>query len=68
MHERLDEAELLAIPRRELAQRPVELGVEALGQLVAHSPVDASAESAQVVQHRRPGERGIEDEIAGQEE
>ena len=44
VHERLDETELLAIARRELADRAVELGVEASGELVAQAPVDAAAE------------------------
>ena len=44
VHERLDQPELLAVARRELAHRAVELGVEALGQLVADPPVDAAAQ------------------------
>ena len=67
VHERLDEAELLAVAGRELAQRPVELGVEAVDELVAHPPVDAAAELCQVVEHRRTRELRVEREVAGQE-
>ena len=36
MHERLHETELLAVTGRQLAYRPVEVGVEALGECVAY--------------------------------
>ena len=43
VHERLDQAELLAITGRELVHRAVELGVEALSEAIAHAAVDAAA-------------------------
>ena len=67
VHEGLDQAELLAVAGRELAHRPVELGVEALGERVAKAPVDAAAELGQVVQHLRSGQLRVQREIAGQE-
>ena len=67
MHERLDQAELLAVARRQLAYPPVEVGVEPLCERVANPAVDTAAELGQVVQHRRAAQHRIEGELAGQE-
>ncbi len=37
VHERLDQAELLSVAGRQLADRAIEIGVEPLGQRVAHA-------------------------------
>ena len=58
VHERLHQPELLPVSRRELADPPAELGVEAVCQRLADSFVSAAAERREVVQHRRPGHIG----------
>ena len=67
VHERLHEAELLAIAGRELPHGSVERGVEAVRQLVAHAPVDATMEICEEVEHLGAGELLKEREIAGEE-
>ena len=64
VHERLNQAELLAVTGRELPHRASELRAEALGQLIAQAPVHTSAQVGQVVEHRRPVELWVEREIA----
>ena len=67
VHEGLDQADLLAVAGRELAHRPIELGVEALGERGAQAPVHAASELGQVVQYLRSGQLRVQGEIAGQE-
>jgi hypothetical protein len=67
VHERLDEAELLAVTRRQLAYSPVEVGIEALCKLFAKPPVDTTPQVRQVVEHRRSAQHRVERELAWQE-
>jgi ATP/maltotriose-dependent transcriptional regulator MalT len=67
VHERLDEPELLAVAGRELAHRAIDLGIEALDQPIADTPVHAAAQAGEMVQHLRAAELRVEREVAGQE-
>jgi hypothetical protein len=67
VHERLDQAELLTVTRRQLAYPPAEVGVEPFCERVANPAVDTAAELGQVVQHRRAAQDRIEGELTGQE-
>ena len=67
VHEGLDQSELLSVAGRQLADRAIEIGVEALGQGVAHARVDSTAELREVVEHHPPGQLRVHRQITGQE-
>ncbi len=66
VHERLDQAELLPVAGRELADRSIEVCVEALDQRVTQPPIDAPSQRRQVVEHRPARQLRIQGQIAGQ--
>src|SRR5262249_40913397 len=67
VHECLNQTELLAVTRRQLANRAVEGGLEALGELVARTPVDSAAKVGEVVEDLSPAQLRIESRLAGKE-
>jgi hypothetical protein len=67
MHERLNQAELLAVAGRQLTNRRVELRVETHSQRVTDAPIDPTPEVGKVVEDVRTGELWVEREIAGKE-
>ena len=66
VHERLDEPELLPVAGRQLPNRPVELGVEALGELGDAAGPDVAVQPREEAEHRRAGQQGVETEVPGQ--
>ena len=53
-----DEADLLLVPFREVADPPVQIELEPLGELVDDLPVDAAAEPTEVGDERERGATG----------
>ena len=66
MHERLDQPPLLAVARRQLPERPAQVGVEPLGERVANAALDTAPQLRKVVEHGGPAEPRIEREAPGQ--
>ena len=66
VHEGLDLAELLPVPGRELSDRPLEVGREAVRQSVPDARVDAAPEPREMVEHRPPGQLRIQRQVAGE--
>jgi hypothetical protein len=66
VHEGLDEAQLLPVAGRQLADGPVQVGAEALGQRVAAPAIDPAAQLAQVVEDHRARQLRIQAEVTGE--
>ena len=66
VHERLDQADLLPIARRQVTDLLGEVGVEAVGQLVDVAPVHPAPQVAEVGDRVAPGQVGVHGEVAGQ--
>jgi hypothetical protein len=66
VHERLDQADLLAIAGRELANRTLKLGVKTLRERVPEAAIDTPAKFCEVVEHLSPGQLRVKREIAGE--
>ena len=67
MHERLHEPELLPVPSRQLAHRPVERSVETCGELVPDATVHTAAQRGEEVEDRRAREPRVELEVTREE-
>ncbi len=66
MHEGLDETHLLLVAVRERLDRPIQLGVEALGELLGVGQVLHAAERREVAQQVATGHARVERHLAGE--
>ena len=66
VHEGLDQADLLPVPGRQVADGAIDIGAEPLDQRVAHARIDPTPQFREVVEHGASGQFRIQREVAGQ--
>ena len=65
VHECLNQAELLPVPRRQLSNRTIEIGIKPFRERVAHPRINPASELRKVVEHDPPGQLRIQNQIPG---